>query len=45
MEDLIRKMVKELQTETGGSTAIIGLSGGIDSSVATAWPPKLWEKS
>jgi GMP synthase (glutamine-hydrolysing) len=36
MEDLIPKMVKELQTETGGSTAIIGLSGGIDSSVATA---------
>jgi GMP synthase (glutamine-hydrolysing) len=36
MEDLIPKMVKELQIETGGSTAIIGLSGGIDSSVATA---------
>ena len=36
MEDLIPKMVKELQTETGGATAIIGLSGGIDSSVATA---------
>ena len=36
MEDLIGKMVKELKTETGGSTAIIGLSGGIDSSVATA---------
>ena len=36
MEDLIGKMVKELQTETGGSRAIIGLSGGIDSSVATA---------
>jgi GMP synthase (glutamine-hydrolysing) len=36
MEDLIPKMVKELQTETGGSRAIIGLSGGIDSSVATA---------
>jgi GMP synthase (glutamine-hydrolysing) len=29
-------MVKELKTETGASTAIIGLSGGIDSSVATA---------
>ncbi len=36
MEDLIPKMVKELQTETGGARAIIGLSGGIDSSVATA---------
>jgi GMP synthase (glutamine-hydrolysing) len=36
MEDLIPKMVKELQTETAGSQAIIGLSGGIDSSVATA---------
>jgi len=36
MEDLIGKMVKELKTETGASTAIIGLSGGIDSSVATA---------
>jgi GMP synthase (glutamine-hydrolysing) len=35
MEDLIPKMVKELQAETGGSRAIIGLSGGIDSSVAT----------
>jgi GMP synthase (glutamine-hydrolysing) len=36
MEDLIPKMVKELQTETDQGTAIIGLSGGIDSSVATA---------
>jgi GMP synthase (glutamine-hydrolysing) len=36
MEDLIPKMVKEIKTETGGGTAIIGLSGGIDSSVATA---------
>ena len=36
MEDLIGKMVKELQTETAGARAIIGLSGGIDSSVATA---------
>jgi GMP synthase (glutamine-hydrolysing) len=36
MEDLIPKMVKELQAETGGSRTIIGLSGGIDSSVATA---------
>jgi GMP synthase (glutamine-hydrolysing) len=36
MEDLIGKMITELQTETGTSRAIIGLSGGIDSSVATA---------
>ena len=36
MEDLIEKMVKELRTETEGARAIIGLSGGIDSSVATA---------
>ncbi|MCW3995603.1 MAG: glutamine-hydrolyzing GMP synthase [Candidatus Bathyarchaeota archaeon] len=40
MEDLIGKMVKELQVETGGSRAIIGLSGGIDSSVATALAAK-----
>jgi GMP synthase (glutamine-hydrolysing) len=40
MEDLIGKMVKELQTEIGGSRAIIGLSGGIDSSVATALAAK-----
>ncbi len=36
MEDLIEKMVKELKAEVGQGTAIIGLSGGIDSSVATA---------
>lgn len=36
MEDLIGKMIKELQVETAGDGAIIGLSGGIDSSVATA---------
>ena len=36
MEDLIEKMIKELRTETQGARAIIGLSGGIDSSVATA---------
>ncbi len=40
MEDLIEKMVKELQTETAGARAIIGLSGGIDSSVATALAAK-----
>ena len=36
MEDLIEKMVRELKTEVGDGKAIIGLSGGIDSSVATA---------
>jgi GMP synthase (glutamine-hydrolysing) len=36
MEDLIAKMVKEIKAETGEGKAIIGLSGGIDSSVATA---------
>jgi len=40
MEDLIGKMIKELQTETHGARAIIGLSGGIDSSVATALAAK-----
>ncbi len=36
MEDLIAKMVKEIKAEAGEGKAIIGLSGGIDSSVATA---------
>ncbi len=36
MEDLIGKMVQELKSEVGVGRAIIGLSGGIDSSVATA---------
>jgi len=36
VEDVIRKMVDEIKSEVGESTAIIGLSGGIDSSVATA---------
>ena len=36
MEDIIEKMVKEIKAETGEGKAIIGLSGGIDSSVATA---------
>jgi GMP synthase (glutamine-hydrolysing) len=40
MEDLITKMIKELQNETAGARAIIGLSGGIDSSVATALAAK-----
>jgi len=36
MGDIIDKMIKEIKTEAGESKAIIGLSGGIDSSVATA---------
>ena len=40
MEDLIEKMVQELKAEVGNSKAIIGLSGGIDSSVATALAAK-----
>ncbi len=40
MEDLIEKMVQELKTEVGEGRAIIGLSGGIDSSVATALAAK-----
>jgi len=36
MGDIIAKMVKEIKAEAGESEAIIGLSGGIDSSVATA---------
>ena len=40
MEDLIGKMVEELKSNVGGSKAIIGLSGGIDSSVATTLAAK-----
>jgi GMP synthase (glutamine-hydrolysing) len=36
MEDLVAKMVKEIKAEVGEGKAVIGLSGGIDSSVATA---------
>ncbi len=36
MEDLIEKMIKEIKAEVDEGKAIIGLSGGIDSSVATA---------
>jgi GMP synthase (glutamine-hydrolysing) len=36
MGDIIEKMVKEIKAEAGEGKAIIGLSGGIDSSVATA---------
>ena len=40
MEDLIEKMVKELKPKQAAARAIIGLSGGIDSSVATALAAK-----
>ena len=40
MEDIIGKLVTELKSEIGESKAIIGLSGGIDSSVATALAAK-----
>jgi GMP synthase (glutamine-hydrolysing) len=36
MGDIIERMVREIRTEVGDGKAIIGLSGGIDSSVATA---------
>jgi len=40
MEDIIGKMVDEIRTEVGDGKAIIALSGGIDSSVATALAAK-----
>jgi GMP synthase (glutamine-hydrolysing) len=40
MEGIIEKMVQELKTEIGNEKAIIGLSGGIDSSVSTALAAK-----
>jgi GMP synthase (glutamine-hydrolysing) len=36
MEDMVARMVKEIKTDVGEGKAIIGLSGGIDSSVTTA---------
>jgi GMP synthase (glutamine-hydrolysing) len=36
IEDIIEKMIEEVKKEVGGEKAIIALSGGIDSSVATA---------
>jgi GMP synthase (glutamine-hydrolysing) len=36
MEDIIEKMIEEITAEVDGGKAIIALSGGIDSSVATA---------
>nr|NIR87480.1 glutamine-hydrolyzing GMP synthase [Candidatus Bathyarchaeota archaeon] len=40
MEDLIEKAVKEVKQAVGDSKAIIALSGGIDSSTATALAAK-----
>jgi GMP synthase (glutamine-hydrolysing) len=40
MEDLIEKMVNEIKAEVGDEKAIIALSGGIDSSVATVLAAK-----
>jgi GMP synthase (glutamine-hydrolysing) len=36
MEDIIERMTEEIKAEVGRGKAIIALSGGIDSSVATA---------
>lgn len=40
MEDIAKKMIAEIKAEVGQGKAIIGLSGGIDSSVATALAAK-----
>jgi GMP synthase (glutamine-hydrolysing) len=40
MENLIEKMTEEIHSEVGEGRAIIALSGGIDSSVATALTAK-----
>src|SRR4030066_1552798 len=40
MEDIIEKMVQEIKADVGEGKAIIGLSGGIHSSVATALAAK-----
>jgi GMP synthase (glutamine-hydrolysing) len=40
VEDIIGKMVNEIKADVGSAKAIIGLSGGIDSSVATALAAK-----
>ncbi len=36
MEDIVQKAIREVAAEVGNGRAIIALSGGIDSSVATA---------
>ncbi len=44
MKDIIEKMVNEIKSDVGQSRAIVGLSGGIDSSVATALSAKALEE-
>ena len=36
MKSFVRKATEEIKTEVGGKKVILGLSGGVDSSVATA---------
>ncbi|NHV98971.1 MAG: glutamine-hydrolyzing GMP synthase [Thaumarchaeota archaeon] len=40
VENLVNKIIEEIRFETGGSKAIIALSGGVDSSVTTALAAK-----
>lgn len=40
MENVVDRMIEEIRSEVGGSRAIIALSGGIDSSVATVLAAK-----
>jgi len=40
IEDVIGRMIEEIRTEVGEGKALIALSGGIDSSVATALAAK-----
>lgn len=40
MEDVVEKSVREIKTDVGSGKAIIALSGGIDSSVATVLAAK-----
>ncbi|MCX8183101.1 MAG: glutamine-hydrolyzing GMP synthase, partial [Crenarchaeota archaeon] len=40
MENVVDRMIEEIRREVGGGTAIIALSGGIDSSVATVLAAK-----
>ena len=44
MEDVIEKAVEEIRTVVGEGKAIIALSGGVDSSVATALAAKALDK-
>jgi len=45
MEDFIKRAIKEIQKKVGESKAIIALSGGIDSSTATALAAKALGKN